>query len=84
MGALNFIWDTKEVKLDDKIKLILAILVNFTLWNREIWSGNKVDLQVLDTFIYKSIRRVLHIRMLQVKDKRIINDDIRKKFRNFK
>ena len=84
MGALNFIWDTKEIKLDNKIKLFLAILVNFVLQNGEIWSGNKADLQALDTLMHISIRRILHIRMLQVKDERIINDNIRKKSRNIK
>ena len=84
LGALNFIWDAKEVKLHDKIKLFLAILVNFALWNGEIWSGNKADLHALDTFMHKAIRRILHIRMLHVKDEKITNDDIRKKFGNIK
>ena len=82
MGMLNFIWDAKEVKLDDKIKLFLAILVNFALWNGETWSGNKADLQALETLMHKAIRRILHVRMLQVKDEIITYDDARKKFRN--
>ena len=35
MEALNFIWNTKHVAIEVKIKLFLAIPMNLALWNSE-------------------------------------------------
>ena len=61
------------------MKLFLAIPVNLTLWNGETWAGNLSDLKLLDVFYHKAIRRILRIRMLQIKDERISNSKLRAK-----
>ena len=50
IDALSFIWDTSEVSLETKVNLFLVILVNLAIWNSETWSGNKVNLSILDAF----------------------------------
>ena len=80
MGALKFIWNAKHVSLDSKIKLFFAMPVNLALWNCETWTGNKNDLNMLDSFYHKAIRRILGIRMNRVCDEHIKNDQIRKLF----
>ena len=84
MGALSFIWDTSEVSLETKVSLFLAIPVNLALWNSETWSGNKVDLSMLDAFHHKAIRRILKIKMSEVKSEKINNLNLRKRFGNVK
>ena len=64
-----------------KKKLFFEIPVNFALWNGETWSGNKFDLNLLDVFFHKAIRRILNISMSRVKEERISNFRLRKKFR---
>ena len=82
MGALGFIWKAPQTCLDTKIKLFLAIPVNLALWNCETWSGNKMDMDILDVFFHKSIRRILGINMTEVKEKSISNIKLRKRFGN--
>lgn len=82
MGALGFIWRSKQVRMETKIKLFLAIPVNLALWNCETWSGNKVDLKSLDIFFHKSIRRILNLRMSIVKKNHITNTQICIRFGN--
>ena len=82
MGALVFIWKTPQICLDTKIKLFLAIPVNLALWNCKTWSGNKMDMNILDVFFHKSIRRILGISMTEVKERSITNIKLRKRFGN--
>ena len=39
-----------------------------------------MDLDILDRFYYKMIRRILHISMNEVKENKITNGEMRKKF----
>ena len=34
-GVSDFIWKSKEVSLETKVKLFLTMLLNFALWNGE-------------------------------------------------
>ena len=52
------------------------------LWSSENWSGNKANIKMMDTFYYKSIRRILGITMGHVKDKEMTNSEIRCRFSN--
>ena len=83
-GALNFVWKSNQIYLETKKKLHLAIPLNLALLNGETWSGNKADLESLDVFHHKTIRKILGINMLQVKDERITNEKLRMRFNNIK
>ena len=84
VGALKCIWNAPEISLNTKVKLFLAIPVNFALWNCETWSGNLLDLSLLDSFYHKAIRRVLNIRMSRVKSEHLSNSQLRKMFGDVK
>ena len=58
--------------------------VNLALWNCELWSGNRSDLQLLDVFHHRTLRRILNVIMNQVKDEKITNAQLRTKFGNIK
>ena len=73
VGALSFVWNADCLSLESKIKLYLAMSVNLALWNCELWSGNVGDLKLLDTFHHRSLRRIMHISMNQVKLERLTN-----------
>ena len=56
--------------------------VNLALWNCELWSGNVGDLKLLDTFHHRSLRRIMHMFMNQMKLERLTNKKVRLKFGN--
>ena len=77
-------WESPQVELETKVKLYLAITVNFALWNGETWSGNKGDLALLDAFHHKATRRILNISMSKVKEQHLKNSKLRKDFGGLK
>ena len=80
IGIIEFIQEAKEVSLETKFKLYVAIPINFVLWNRETCAGNITNLDKLNTFYYKVIHRILKVRMSEVKDEKITNEQIRLRF----
>jgi len=82
VGALNSLWNSQAVSIETKVKMYLAIPVNLLLWNSESWSGNSTDLQQIDVFHHKTIRRILGINMADVKEHHITNESIRRQFGN--
>ena len=70
-GALYNVYTSNTMSLDTKIKLNLVRSVNLALWNYEPWSGNKMDLKLLDVFHHKTMRQKLKINVTQVKEDRL-------------
>ena len=56
--------------------------MNLLLWGGCIWSGNKKDVTKIEVFQNKAMCRTLGITMLQVKEYRITNEEIRTTFNN--
>ena len=52
--------------------------MNLLLWGCESWALRESLLNKLDVFLHRSIRRILGISILQVKDEKISNKTIRK------
>ena len=82
MGALKFVWDAKEASTRAKMKLCEAMPMNSLLWGSENWSRNKADTAMAEAFHHKSIRRMLGISMMQVKEQEIKNEEVRRRFGN--
>ena len=80
MDTMNFIWNAETVPLNKTVKSHVAIPINFDLWNSESLSVNSTELQMLDRLQCKSTRRALKIRMVQVKDENVTNDQVRTRF----
>ena len=52
------------------------------LWGRYNWSDIKEDVKKIKAFQNKAMRRILGVTMLQVKEDRTTNDEIRSRFNN--
>ena len=82
MGALHSFWRSNEVELYSKYLIFMAIPLNLVLWGCESWALKESLIQQIDVFIHRSIRRILNINILDVKEHRIKNTDIRQRFYN--
>ena len=80
MEALRFIWDAPEDDIKTKINLYKAIALNLALWGLENWARKNIDIINLKIFHHESMRRILGINMLQVKEEHIRNAQIRLEF----
>jgi hypothetical protein len=54
--------------------------MNLLLWGAETWSLRKSQLDQLEVFLHRSIRRILQISMSKVQEDRIRNEKVRKMF----
>jgi hypothetical protein len=79
MGALRNVWVDEFVELRTKYLFYLAIPINLLLWGCETWALNTSNYKALDSFIHKTVRRILGIRMLQVKEEGITNKLVRER-----
>ena len=56
--------------------------INLLLWGCKCWVLKESSLNDIDVFVHQSIRRILGIKMKNVKNERISNKKIREKFHN--
>ena len=82
MGALDKFWIDHHVNMYSKYMIFQAIPCNLLLWGCEIWSLCQYLLDKLNVFLYRSIRRILGIRMGQVREIHIKNSHICTMFYN--
>ena len=82
IGAMKFVLKNKDVDLNTKIFLYITAPLQALLWGAESWSLSKTNLNALNVFHHSAIRWILGIKMNQVKEKKIKNTEIRKKFGN--
>lgn len=66
IGILNFILKTKKISLKIKIYQYLSIPINLVLWNAEIKSANTANMQLLGTFYYEEIYKILNTNIIWV------------------
>ena len=82
MGALKCFWDSEHVDISAKVKIYIAISINLLLWGCQTWVLTKVLTKKLDFFHTRCLRRILTIRWDDVREQRIRNSHVRKKFLN--
>ena len=80
MGALTFYWESQKVYLHSKYLIYQAIPINLLLWGCESWILTKVLISKLEVFHNRCIRSILNIKWDEVRDLKITNEQIRKKF----
>jgi len=80
MGALKDVWRNPHLDIYNKYLLFRAIPMNLLLWGAETWSLRKTQLDQLEVFLHRSIRRILQISMSTVKEERIRNERVREMF----
>ena len=76
MGALSFIWQSNQINPRTKHNIYKAIPISLLLWGCENWTGNKSDIDKLERFQTKSIRRIMNIKLQEVIDQKITNNEV--------
>ena len=79
MGALRH-WRNPYTDLQAKKSIFLAIPANLLLWGCETWALRQTHIDKLNVFWHRAIRNILGIRMSEVIDDHISNEQIRKIF----
>jgi hypothetical protein len=80
MGKLKEVWRNPHLDVYNKYLLFRAIPMNLLLWGAETWSLRKSQLDKLEVFLHRSIRRILQISMTKVREQRLHNDKVRQMF----
>jgi hypothetical protein len=74
MGRLKEVLRNPHLDVYNKYLLICAIPMNLLLWGAETWSLKKSQLDKLEVFLHRSIRRILQISMSKVREQRLHNE----------
>ena len=82
MGASKLFWDSEHVDISVKVNIYLAIPINLLLWGYQTWALTKLLTKKLEVFYMRYLRRILKIRWDNVREQRIRNSHVRKKFLN--
>ena len=80
MGALKELWRNPHLDMYNKYLIFRAIPMNLLLWGAETWSLRKSQLDKLEVFLHRSIRRILQISMSTVQEQRLHNGKVRDMF----
>jgi hypothetical protein len=71
MGAFKNVWESTYVDLKAKYLFFLAIPINALLWGCESWAIREDHHKKLNVFVHSSVRRILGINMLTVREERL-------------
>ena len=82
MGMLKYVWEDPHIDLYSKYLFFVAMPLNLLLWGCESWALKKTSYNDLNVFLHQSIRRIIGISMMQVTDKRMSIEKLRKLFYN--
>ena len=80
MARLKEVWRNPQLDVYNKYLLFCAIPMNLLLWGAETWLLRKSQLDKLEVFLHRSIRRILQISMTKVREQRLHNDKVRQMF----
>jgi hypothetical protein len=80
MGRLKEVWRNPHLDIYHKYLLFRAVPMNLLLWGAETWSLRKSQLDKLEVFLHRSIRRILQISMSKVREERLRNEKVRRMF----
>ena len=75
MASLKHIWNSKKLKIDNKLKVLTTCVFSVLLYASETWTLKETDKKKLLAFEMKCYRRILRINWRDM----IRNEDIRKR-----
>jgi hypothetical protein len=75
MASLKHIWNSKKLKLENKLRILTTCVFSVLLYASETWTLKETDRNKLMAFEMKCYRRVLRINWQDM----VRNEDIRKK-----
>ena len=82
MGGLSSYWSDKPVDLKSKYLIFMEIPCNLLLWGSESLALRTSLLSNLGVFLHRSVRRILGIKMTEMKEERIRNSEVRERLFN--
>ena len=74
-NKLTPIWNNSQISKRTKFRLFNSNIISVLLYGSETWKMTKNDENMVDTFLHKSIRRILKIYWPQ----KVTNDEVRKR-----
>ena len=81
-GTLASLWDDHHIGMHSKYMIFCAIRCNLILLGCESWAFLMTLLNKFEVFLLQGIRRILGIKMIQVREHQIKNSHIRTMFYN--
>ena len=82
IGALKLFLKNKNISVQAKQRVFLAIPISTLLWGSEAWTLTENIIRMLRVFMHKSIRWILNVNMYEVQEHKITNQMIRTQFYN--
>ena len=84
VAALINVWRNPHIDLWMKKQLYIALPLSIALWGCESWTLTAENQRKLNTFHHKAIRKILNITMFEVEEKKITNEEVRRKLGGIK
>ena len=72
---LTPIWNNSQISKRTKFRLFNSNIISVLLYGSETWKMNKTDEKMVDTFLHKSLRRILKIYWPQ----KVTNEEVRRR-----
>ena len=82
MGMLRHLFKSRDVDRRVKYLIYLAAPINTLLWGSESWNLSRINRNKLAVFHHSAIRYILNIRWDQIREQRISNREVRRRFEN--
>ena len=82
MGMLRHLFKSRDVDRRVKYLIYLAAPINTLLWGSESWNFSRINRNKLAIFHHSAIRYILNIRWDQIREQRISNREVRRRFEN--
>lgn len=79
-GALKIFWDCESVDIYAKTLIYKAIVRNLLLWGCESWVLDEENIRQIRVSQMRSIQRIMKISIKNVKDERLANIEIYRRF----
>ena len=82
MGLLRHFFDCNDVNRKVKYWVYAAGPLNTLLWGCKSWNLTEPNLKHLSSFHHKAIKRILSLKWERVKEEKITNEEVRRRFNN--
>jgi len=82
MGLLRHFFDCNNIDRKVKYWVYAAGPLNTLLWGCESWNLTQRNLKHLSSFHHKAIKRILSLKWERVKEEKITNEEVRRRFNN--
>jgi len=82
MGMMHHLFKSKDIDRRVKYWICLAAPVNTLPWGAKSWNLSKMNQNKLATFHHSAIWYILNIKWEQMREQKISNEEVRRRFEN--